>query len=151
MCVWSSSKWSISLPPLKLVPSVTWSHVSMVYVCSQSPHSPMLQELQKQAFNLFQICRAELSELLIEWNYRVPCTVFTQCFWDRSTFVTYENILHTRCFLVACSPMIDAHHFTIDAASWRRAPVNFISSLRREFFMHVATPSCSPFPWPVSN
>ena len=151
MCVWSSSKWSISLPPLKLVPSVTQTHVSTISVCSQSSHSPMLQELQKQAFNLVQICRPEFSELLIEWNCRVPCTVFTRGVCDQSTFVTSQNILRTKCFLVACSPMIDAHHWTIDASSQMRAPVNFISSLQRVVLMHAPAPSRSPFPWPVSN
>ena len=114
--------------PLKSVPNFTQSHVSTVYVYSQSSHSSMLQELQKQAFNLVQICRAELFELLTEWNCRVPCTVFTRCVCDRYKFVTSQNILCTRCFLVACSPMTDAHHFTIDAASRRWAPANFIPS-----------------------
>ena len=119
------------------MPSITRSPISMVSVYSQSSHSLMLQELQKQAFNLFQICRAELPELLIELNCRVPCTMFTWCVCDRSTFVTSQNILCTRCFLFAYSPMTDAHHFTIDAVSRRRAPVNFISSLRRQFLcMH---------------
>ena len=59
---------------------------------------------------------------LIEWNRRVPCTVFTRGVCDRSTFVTSQNILRTKFFLVSCSPMTDAHHWTIDAASRRRAP-----------------------------
>jgi hypothetical protein len=118
------------------------------FVDSQSSNSLLLYGPHNQENFLIHISTIALSDVLTEWNPRVPWIVFHSCHCDQSTSTTSQKYICTCPFLCDWSswvpipsPIIEQHHSTMDFSSQtREVVVKFISFLCNALFMHALAP-----------